>query len=95
MPTVRSDGRPIRTRFHRVWDARVRDIAGGLTVVPPVRGQWVSPDGELFAERMIPVRVACTEGQAHRIAEMTLEYYDQLAVLMYRVSDLVIMKERT
>lgn len=94
VPTVRNDGRPIRTRFHRVWDARVRDIAGGLTVVPPVRGQWVSPDGELFAERMIPVRIACTEAQAHRIAEMTLEYYDQLAVLMYRVSDLVIMKER-
>lgn len=95
VPTVRNDGRPIRTRFHRVWDQKVRAITGGLTVVPPVRGQWVAPDGRLFAERMIPVRIACTRDQIDAIADMTMTYYDQLAVMAYRVSDEVILKEKT
>ena len=38
VPTIRNDGRPIRTRFHRVWDGKVRDISGGLTITPPVSG---------------------------------------------------------
>ena len=54
VPTVRNDGRPFRLRYHRVWDARVKAIAGGLTVVTPVRGTWASPTSEVFKERMIP-----------------------------------------
>jgi hypothetical protein len=86
VPTVRPDGRPISTRFHRVWDAKVRAIAGGLTVLQPARGQWVAPCGTLFAERMIPVRIACTAEQMDAIADMTARYYEQLAVMFWRVS---------
>lgn len=93
VPTVRrKDGKPLRTRFHRVWDSKVREMAGGLTVLSPVKGQWVSPDKELFSERMIPVRIACTEAQIDRIADMTAEYYDQLAVMYYRIADNVVLK---
>ena len=92
VPTVRNDGRPIRTRYHRVWDGKVRAITGGLTVLAPARGQWVSPAGELFVERMIPVRIACTESQIGAIADMTAGYYEQLAVMYYRVSDRVVVK---
>ena len=68
VPTVRrKDGKPIRTRYHRVWDGKVRAIAGGLTILQPAKGQWVSPSGELFSERMIPVRVACSEEQIDKI----------------------------
>lgn len=94
VPTARNDGRPIRTRFHRVWDAQVRDISGGLTVQPPVRGQWVSGDKELFRERMIPVRVMCTREQIEAIALMTMEYYEQLAVMYYRISDECVILRR-
>ena len=31
VPTQKNDGRPIKTRFPSVWDARVRPITGGLT----------------------------------------------------------------
>lgn len=92
VPTVRNDGRPFRTRFHRVWDAKVRAITGGLTILAPAKGQWVSPQGQLFSERMIPVRIACTAEQIEKIADMTAAYYDQLAILFYKISDEVRIK---
>jgi hypothetical protein len=92
VPTQRNNGRPIRTRCHRAWDARVRTITGGLTILAPTKGQWVSPQGELFSERMIPVRIACTEEQIERIADMTARFYEQKAVLFYMVSDHVRIK---
>lgn len=88
VPTVRRiDGRPIKTRFHKVWDSKVRVLSGGLTILRPAIGQWISPTGELFKERMIPVRIACNREQMETIAKMTLQYYDQLAVMYYKISD--------
>jgi len=96
VPTVRPDGRPIHTRFHKVWDEKVRVISGGLTILQPAKGQWVHPEeGTLLAERMIPVRIMCTRHEIEQIIDITLEYYDQVAVMAYRVSDIVILKYRT
>ncbi len=92
VPTVRNNGKPIRTRYHRVWDEKVRKITGGLTIMSPVKGQWVSADQELFAERMIPVRIVCTEENIHRISDMTAKYYEQKAILFYRLSNEVEIK---
>jgi hypothetical protein len=92
VPTVRKDGGFYTTRFHRVWDGKVREISGGLTVLHPTKGQWVSPSGELCIERMIPVRIACTEQQIEMISDITASYYQQEAVLYYRVSDKVVIK---
>lgn len=87
VPTVRNDGRPFRLRYHRVWDEKVKSISGGLTIVAPVRGVWVSPDDETFKERMIPVRIMATREEIMAIAEMTKVYYEQLAVMVYLVAD--------
>lgn len=92
VPCVRNNGRPISTRCHREFDRQLRRITGGLTVMPPVRGQWVSPSGELFVERMIPVRVVATEPQIEAVADLAARYYDQQAILYYRVSDYVRIK---
>jgi hypothetical protein len=94
VPTVRPDGRPIRTRYHRVWDEKVRAISGGLTIFTPAKGQWVSPDGTLFAERMIPVRIIATNDEINQIIKMTLDYYDQQAVLCYAISSEVMLTYR-
>ena len=94
VPTIRPDGRPIRVRFHRVWDEKVRTISGGLTILQPAKGQWISPDGKLFKERMIPVRILATGEQIRRIIDMTLKYYEQEAVLCYVVSSEVILTYR-
>jgi hypothetical protein len=96
VPTERrlEPGKFYTTRFHQVWDAKIREITGGLTIQQPVKGQWVAPSGELFNERMIPVRIMATEAQISGIIDMTMDYYDQLAILCYRVSDAVILRHR-
>jgi len=93
VPTQTNEGKPIRTRYHRVWDSKVREITGGLTIVPPVKGEWVSDAGELFRERMIPVRIACTKEQIEQIADMTAKYYNQLAIMFYLISKEVTIKK--
>lgn len=92
VPTIHPNGRPIRTRYHRVWDEKVRTIAGGLSILQPLKGQWVSPDKTLFCERMIPVRIGCTEAEINAIADMTAKYYNQQAVMFYAVSSKWIIK---
>lgn len=92
VPTIHNDGRPIHTRYHRVWDKKIREISGGLTIMPVTKGQWVSPEGALFAERMIPVRILATRTQIDAIVAYTLCYYKQIAVLAYKVSSEVILR---
>ena len=95
VPTVMErDGklRPIRTRYHRVWDEQIRAISNGLTILEPAKGQWVSPEGKLFSEKMIPVRIACTEEDIRKIANLTAQYYRQKAVMYYVVSKRVVIQ---
>lgn len=95
VPTERraTPGKYYRTKYHRVWDGKVREITGGLTVMAPARGQWVNPiTGELFKERMIPVRILATRDEIEKVVDLTLKYYDQIAVLCYKISDEVILK---
>lgn len=94
VPTVRNDGKPIHTRFHKVWDKKVYAISGGVTIMAPSRGKWVAPDGVLFEERMIPVRVVATREEINKIVDMTVSYYEQLAVLAYKISTEVILRHK-
>jgi len=94
VPTTRRDGTPIRTRFHRVWDKKIEAICGGMTITPPGKGTWLY-EGKRERERMIPVKIMCTREQIEEIVDLTLEYYDQIAVMAYRVSDEIILKYQT
>lgn len=89
VPTKMNNGNPIRTRHHREWDRQVRRITGGLTIMHPANGQWVSQDGTLYIERVIPVRFACEAEDVDKVIKITLRHYNELAVLAYRVSDKV------
>jgi len=94
VPTTRNNGKPIHTRFHRVWDSKVRAISGGLTIMPVAKGQWYHHE-ELFSERMIPVRLLATKDEIDQVIDVTLQHYDdQLAVLAYKISDEIILKFR-
>lgn len=44
IPTITNYGEPIRTRFHRIWDEKIRKLAGGLTI-PSV--------GDIYCDREI------------------------------------------
>lgn len=94
VPTISNSGKPIRTRFHRVWDKKVYNITGGLTIMTPARGKWVAPEGALFEERMIPVRIVATRSQIEKIIDMSMKYYDQLAILCYKISNEVILRHK-
>lgn len=88
VPCNRNDGKPIRTKHHQEWDKQIQRIAGGLTIMKPAKGKWVSPDGELFKDRMIPVRVACTRKQLDEVIRRTLNHYnDQEAVMCYLIAE--------
>lgn len=69
VPCNFNDGKPVRTRHHREWDRQVRKITGGLTILPPGKGQWVDKnDGKLYEDRVIPVNVIATAEQMEAIA---------------------------
>ncbi len=92
VPTQFNDGTPIRTRRHREWDRQMRAISGGLTILKPARGQWVNPEGKLFHERMIPVRILSTEREMRTLVmPRTARFYRQEAVMAYEVSNKVLI----
>ena len=80
--------------YHRVWDQKVREITGGLTICKAAKGQWVDNEGRVDNEIMIPVRIACSEEQITQIAEMTLEYYQQKAILVSLISERTLIFSR-
>lgn len=87
VPTVSNEGKPFRTRYHKVWDKKILEIAGGLTVLRPAKGQWVSGSGDLYLDRTIPVRIACTRDQIMEICKHTAKYYDQIVIMAYQISE--------
>lgn len=43
---------------------------------------------------MIPVRIVADREEIEKIIDITIKYYDQEAVLAYRISNEVILKHR-
>jgi len=92
VPTLMGDN-PVRVRHHRNWDAYVRGLAGGLTLLTPAKGQWVCHEtATTIEERVIPVRVSCTRKQLDLIIDFTLRHYRQEAVMAYRLSQEVVLR---
>ena len=86
VPTKYGDTlKPISTKHHKNWDAVVRKISGGLTIFKPSKGQWVY-DNDLSEERIIPVRVMCSENQIKQIITFTIKHYRQKAVMYITLS---------
>jgi predicted RNA-binding Zn-ribbon protein involved in translation (DUF1610 family) len=77
---------------HKEWDEFVKNLTGGVTIMKTAKGQWVSPDGKLYIDRMIPCRIACTRYEIERIIDFTITHYNQEAVLAYRISTNVILR---
>lgn len=71
-----------------MWDKKVRDISGGLTILTPVVGQWVDADDDdkLYSERMIPVQISCTESDFEEILNMSKVYYEQIKMYGFKLS---------
>lgn len=73
-------------KHHKRWDSYVRKLCGGVTILKSAKGQWISPNEELFHDKMIPVRILCEEDVIEEIIQFTLEHYEQKAVMAYEIS---------
>lgn len=71
---------------HRAWDKFVVERTGGLTVLRPTKGTWVSPSEKVHEDRMIPCRIVATSQQMVEIARFTADHYKQEAVMYYCIS---------
>lgn len=94
VPRYSNSGKEYAIEYHHKWDAKVREIAGGITIFRTAKGHWVNPQGKLFIEEMIPVRIHCTESDLDKIIDHTLTYYDQEAVFAYEISSRVKIKRK-
>ena len=79
---------------HKEWDEFVKDISGGVTIMKTAKGEWLSPTGELYIDKMIPCRIACSWEELSVIIDFTIEHYKQEAVLAYKISDDVILRHK-
>lgn len=84
VPVAYNDGTPVTS--HETLEAWIVQLVGGLTKLPVVDGWWESPCGKVYAERMIPYRVACDGAQIDRIATVVGIMYKQLAVMFHMVA---------
>jgi hypothetical protein len=89
------DGKKVQIPYHQLWDEKIKKITGGLTIHKSSKGYWKSPEGDLFIEKMIPVRIMCTTKQIFKISDITAEHYKQKAVMFYKISDEVMIYHYT
>lgn len=94
VPAHTPKGKEIDVAHHAKWDEKIVNIAGGLTILKPVKGAWKSEQSGLIKEDVIAVRIACTEQQISKIIDVTMDHYSQKAVMVYKVSDTVIIREK-
>lgn len=88
------DGVDFSIEHHLEWDKKVSEIAGGLTLLKPSKGKWFHA-GEVCEDSVIPVRIAATEEEIEKIADITAEHYKQKAVMYYLISEIVFIREYT
>jgi hypothetical protein len=80
---------------HKAWDEFVIGISGGITIMKTVKGEWVSPNNVRFKDRMIPVRIKCSADDIDKIIDFTIKHYEQEAVLAYKISEEVILRNKS
>jgi len=95
VPAVDNDENEFSIEHHKVWDREVQKIIGGLTILKAAKGMWTSPmSGMVFIEAIIPVRIYCTITDVKKVAKFTVNHYDQEAIMLYKVSDTILMIEK-
>jgi hypothetical protein len=94
VPAHNNAGWKYPLEHHKMWDDFVKKMTGGVTIMKTTKGQWVSPVGWVYLDKMIPCRILCNKDQIDSIIDFTLEHYDQEAVMAYKISDDVILRYR-
>ena len=94
IPVASNNGENFSSIHNAPWYRKVLELAGGYTKLLPVEGVWKAPDGIVFYEMMLPVRILCTKSEIENIVDFTITHYEQLAVMYYKISSECIIKEK-
>ena len=89
VPHNKNNGKTFSYEHHQIWDKKVYELAGGLTIQRVSKGKWLNNTGNIQSEGMIPVKICCVEEVFDEILEFTLKHYDQDEVLGYLISNRV------
>ncbi len=76
----------VSTKHHREFDKFVLRITNGITILKPTKGVWIN-EGITYEDRVIPVRIACSEEAILKIAKFALTHYRQISVMYYELSN--------
>ena len=87
VPAENNNRSEFLVEHHQRWDAFVRKITGGVTIMKSAKGHWLSPTGKLYSEKVIPCTIICTKEQVLQIVEFTATHYHQEAIAYYKISD--------
>lgn len=90
IPTHSNEGTEYSPEHHREWEKKAKGVSRGITFLGSARGSWESPQGKVFDEQMMPVRVRCTTDDIKKICDYTLEHYSQETVWAYEISSNII-----
>lgn len=94
VPAFDNEGNEFTIEHHKTWDSYVLAITGGLTIMKTAKGEWVSPVGKKYKDKMIPCRIICSEEQISTIIDFTIDHYNQEAILAYMISKNVILRHK-
>jgi hypothetical protein len=86
IPANSNTGKKFPLKFHKEWDKKAKALSGGITILKTSLGEWTSPSGKTFKDKMIPVRIYCTEKEIDSIIDFTIKHYKQEAVMAYEIS---------
>lgn len=93
IPVMDNQGTKFDKKHHQRWDKEVLSLVKGLTILQANDGIWQADSGQCFKESMLVVRIAATKEQMEIIIEFTAKHYEQKAVMAYKISDDVIIRQ--
>ena len=90
LPVNSNEGVHYSLKHYKKWNKKAKKISKGITILRSAKGSWESPEGSVFEEEMIPVRIRCTTEEIKTLSEYTLKHYKQQTVWAYEVSSNII-----
>lgn len=95
VPKADNEGHDFPIVWHQGWDAKVSKLAGGVTIFHSVKGIWLNPKNtRRYDDSMIPVRIACDRKTMEKVVTITMNHYNQDAVMAYVISTEVLIRNR-
>lgn len=81
IPVANNDGKEFPEKYRQAFIDFIGILVGGVTVYPVVDGQWYEGENR-YAEKMIPVRINCTDKEIDAIAWEAKKTFEQKKIFV-------------